>query len=89
MKRRSWLEIVAEILTLCRTWQSPSRVMLKTNLSFTQARFHLNELSRRHMLEHNGRRYTTTARGLKFQHDLENIFRDWDKTKPLVLEVLA
>ena len=69
MAKRIGLEIMAEILGLCKQTQTKTRVMYRTNLSWKMLQKYLSELQSRGLLEevhHSGTKYATTRKGLKF-----------------------
>jgi predicted transcriptional regulator len=68
MKRRINLEIMAEILSLCKQPQTKTRVMYQTNLSWLMLQKYLSQLQSRRLLEvhHSLTKYATTQKGLKF-----------------------
>jgi predicted transcriptional regulator len=65
---RSTMQIMAEILTLCRQSQTKTRVMYKTNLSTRMLRKYLSFLQSVGLLEahHSITKYATTQKGLRF-----------------------
>ena len=67
-RRRSRLEIFAEILNLCRKSQVKTRIMHKTNLSYSILQDCLKELQYLKFIEvhHSIERYSTTEKGLEF-----------------------
>ena len=67
MEKRNGLEIMAEILFLCREPQTKTRVMYRTNLSWRMVQKYLSELQSRGLLEvhHSLTKYATTQKGLK------------------------
>ncbi len=68
MAKRNSLEIMAEILVLCKQPQTKTRVMYRTNLSWRMLQKYLSQLQSRGLLEvhHSQTKYTTTKKGLKF-----------------------
>jgi predicted transcriptional regulator len=68
MAKRSNLEIMAEILSLCKKPQTKTRVMYGTNLSWQMLEKYLSQLQSLRLLEvhHSLTRYATTEKGLKF-----------------------
>ncbi len=68
MRRRINLEIMAEILSLCKQPQTKTRVMYQTNLSWLMLQKYLSQLQSRRLLEvhHSLTKYATTQKGLKF-----------------------
>jgi predicted transcriptional regulator len=68
MKKRINLEIMAEILSLCKQPQTKTRVMYQTNLSWLMLQKYLSQLQSRGLLEvhHSLTKYVTTQKGLKF-----------------------
>jgi predicted transcriptional regulator len=68
MAKRIGLEIMAEILILCKQPQTKTRVMYRTNLSWRMLQKYLSQLQSRELLEihHSLTKYTTTRKGLKF-----------------------
>ncbi len=68
MAKRIGLEIMAEILILCKQPQTKTRVMYRTNLSWRMLQKYLSQLQSRELLEihHSLTKYITTRKGLKF-----------------------
>jgi len=68
MTQRNHLEIMAEILSLCKKPQTKTRVMYGTNLSYKMLQKYLSQLQSRGHLEvhHSLPKYVTTRKGLKF-----------------------
>jgi len=68
MGKRNSLEIIAEILVLCKQSQTKTRVMYRTNLSWRMLQKYLSQLQSRGLLEvhHSLTKYATTKKGLKF-----------------------
>jgi predicted transcriptional regulator len=68
MAKRIGLEIMAEILILCKQPQTKTRVMYRTNLSWRMLQKYLSQLQSRELLEihHSLTKCTTTRKGLKF-----------------------
>lgn len=78
MRRRTDLEIVAEILALCVQPQCKTRVMQRSNLSWKLANEYLSNLQERGLLNvhHSAIRYITSRKGLAFLEkwaDLEEL----------------
>jgi len=65
---REHLEIVAEILSLCKHPQTKTKVMYGTNLSYKMLQRYLSELQSLGLLEvhHSLTKYMTTQKGLIF-----------------------
>jgi len=69
MAKRDSLEIMAEILSLCKQPQVRTRVMYRTNLSWRMLQKYLSQLQSKGLLEevhHSSKKYATTKKGLKF-----------------------
>jgi predicted transcriptional regulator len=68
MVKRTSLEIIAEILSLCEQPQTKTRVMYRTNLSWEMAQKYLSQLQSQDLLQvhHSSTKYQTTRKGLKF-----------------------
>jgi predicted transcriptional regulator len=68
MVKRTSLEIIAEILSLCEQPQTKTRVMYRTNLSWEMVQKYLSQLQSRGLLQvhHSSTKYQTTRKGLKF-----------------------
>lgn len=66
--RRSHLEILGEILDLCREPHAKTRIMHKTNLSYRSLQQDLTQLQTYMLLERHHRKetYSTTEKGRKF-----------------------
>ncbi|MFB0502007.1 MAG: winged helix-turn-helix domain-containing protein [Candidatus Bathyarchaeia archaeon] len=65
---RDHLEIMAEILSLCKQPQTKTRVMYGTNLSYKMLQRYLSELQSRGFLEvhHSLTKYVVSRKGLIF-----------------------
>jgi predicted transcriptional regulator len=68
MANRNNLEIMVEILSLCKEPQTKTRVMYGTNLSWEMLQKYLSQLQSKGLLEvhHSRAKYATTQKGLKF-----------------------
>jgi predicted transcriptional regulator len=68
MAKRNSLEIMTQILVLCKQPQTKTRVMYRTNLSWRMLQKYLSQLQSRGLLEvhHSLPKYATTQKGLKF-----------------------
>lgn len=68
MRRRTNLEITAEILDLCSRPLTRTQVMYKANLSWKLSQKYLSKLESQGLLEvhHSRVRYVTTQKGLEF-----------------------
>lgn len=68
MARRINLEIMAEILSLCKQPQTKTRVMYQNNLSWRTLQKYLYQMRSQDLLEvhHSLNMYVTTQKGLKF-----------------------
>jgi len=69
MEKRISLEIIAEILSLCRQPQTKTRVLYGTNLSWRMLQRYLHQTLSLGLLEvknHSLTRYVTTTKGLNF-----------------------
>jgi predicted transcriptional regulator len=66
--RRSRLEIIAEILVLCRRPHVKTRIMYETNLSYTMVQMYLKKLVALEFIKvcHSEKRYVTTMKGTVF-----------------------
>lgn len=68
MAKRNGLEIMVEILSLCKQPQLKTKVMYGTNLSWQMLEKYLSELQSLGLLEvhYSLTKYATTEKGLKF-----------------------
>ncbi|UCE44022.1 MAG: hypothetical protein JSV57_00555 [Candidatus Bathyarchaeota archaeon] len=68
MRKRSSLEIIAQILSLCKEPQIKTRVMYGTNLSWRMIEKYLPLLQSTGLLEvhHSPAKYVITPKGLEF-----------------------
>ncbi|UCB60214.1 MAG: DUF742 domain-containing protein [Candidatus Bathyarchaeota archaeon] len=68
MRRRTSIEIVGEILALCKQPQTKTRIMLHVKLPWNAAEKHLSKLQSQGLLQvhHSCTRYSTTKKGAKF-----------------------
>ena len=76
---RTSLEIMAEILSLCKQPQTQTKVMYGTNLSYKMLKKYLSELQSLGFLKvyHSLTKYVTTQKGLSFLEkwgELEELF---------------
>ncbi len=80
-KKRVGLEIIAEILELCKKPQPKTRVMYKTDVSYKTLQNYLSQLLSLKFLEvhHSRTTYQTTERGLVF-------LRKWNGLKEYLTE---
>ncbi len=79
MTRRTSLEIIAEVLDICRQPQTQTRIMYASNLSFSGVRKYLMSLRTAGFLEFGQprARYATTVRGMQF-------LRKWKELNDLI-----
>jgi len=65
--QRNHLQILTEILNICREPQARTKVMHKTGLSLKRLQFCLKELMKQNMVDfhHRKRTYVTTEKGLR------------------------
>jgi len=66
MSRRSYTDITAEILSIARGGVLKTRIVYGANLNFRMAASYLNRLVKAGLIEHKGRRYRATQKGLRF-----------------------
>jgi predicted transcriptional regulator len=68
MTKRISLEIMVDILSLCKRPQTKTKVMYGTNLSWLMLQKYLSQLESLGLLEvhHSLTKYATTEKGLKF-----------------------
>ncbi len=68
MRSRTSLEIIAEILSLCRSSQVKTRLLYQANLSWGMLNQYLNQMQSLGLLEihHSPRKYLTTKKGRNF-----------------------
>jgi len=83
---RTSLEIMAEILSLCKQPQTQTRVMYGTNLSYKMLKKYLSELKSLGFLEiyRSLTKYVTTQKGLSFLEkwgNLEELFESHEQDK--------
>lgn len=73
--RRNRLEIMVEILDLCRRPRNKTKIMYQANLSWKLVQEYLSELKSRSLLEiHNSPfKYATTEKGLRFVERWKNL----------------
>jgi len=66
--KRNSLEIIAEILNVCKQPQTKTRVMYKTSLSWQMLQKYLSQLQSAGLLKvhHSLTKYATTPKGLEF-----------------------
>jgi predicted transcriptional regulator len=66
--KRSHLQVIAEILSVCRQPQMKTTVLCEANISDRLFRFCLKQLLNENMLEMHGRNktYSTTSKGLRY-----------------------
>jgi len=75
MRKRSQLEIMAEILSFCKQPQRKTRVMTHTNLAWKINQTYLNELELKGLLtvHHSKLKYLTTQKGREFVEKLDQL----------------
>jgi len=79
--KRTGIEIMSDILGICGEPRSPTRVMVKTNLSYKALKTYLAKLYSLGFLDQNSRKYVTTEEGRQFVlslKDLENMLGNID-----------
>ena len=64
--KRQLLSIYKEMLAVAQTPTLKTRIMYKTNQSYTQYKKHLDELLRLGLIVNNSDTYQTTQKGIKF-----------------------
>ena len=66
--KRSHLQVIAEILNVCRQPQVETTVLCEANISERLFRYCLEQLLNENMLELHGRKktYSTTSKGLRY-----------------------
>lgn len=77
MERRTYLEMIADILELCKNPQAKTRIMNETGMSYKILQNHLSQLQSLQFLEvnhHIRTTYSTTEEGLYF-------LRKWKELK--------
>ena len=76
-KRRSWLKICEEILTLCTDGCRTTRIVYGTNLAFPRFQQYTEFLKEKDLLvveeDSEGREYRTTERGQRYLELMEEI----------------
>jgi predicted transcriptional regulator len=83
--KRDRLQILADILNLCRKPQVKTRVMYKTNVSYRLLQDCLLQLQKKRLLEahHSMEKYSTTEKGLEFLHKWTELQQFMITKKPL------
>jgi predicted transcriptional regulator len=83
-RKRDRLQILADILVLCKTPRNKTTIMYKTNLSYASLVRHLNFLQNAKLLEvhHSATSYLTTPKGSEFVKKLKELqetaaFQTW------------
>lgn len=71
-RRRNNLDIMAEILEIAQLGAKKTWIVYKANLNFKIVKDYLAELMEKELLEHDGRIYSTTDRGLEFLEEYRN-----------------
>lgn len=66
MKKRGQIEITADILALCTKAKNKTRIMYKTNLSYTQLKTYIVLLTAKNLLKQISQSYVTTDKGYRF-----------------------
>ncbi len=66
--KRTNLEMIAEILVLCRKPAAKTKIMYKTNMSYTAIQKFLRQLQKFGLLslDADAKKYTATEKGLEF-----------------------
>ena len=66
------MDIMAEVLEIARLGAKKTWIVYKANLNFKIVKDYLAELMEKGLLEHDGRIYSTTDRGLEFLEEYRN-----------------
>lgn len=84
--RRGRLEIVSDILNVCKNGALKTEVMYSCNLSHTQLKVYLEELKLRKMLVCKDGIYTLTPFAEDFRQNLDMIISIWHlRRSPLII----
>jgi predicted transcriptional regulator len=85
--KRTTFEIYAKMLQICQKPQNKTRIMYKTNTSYTSFKKYLNQLQQKNLLQketENKNTYKTTQRGKTFlekYNELQQFLNDNDQQK--------
>jgi len=75
--RRCEIEIISDILSLCKDGAKKTQILYRTNLSYTQLRDYLSFLIRAGVLEEYNTKpyntYFTTKKGLEILDNIKNL----------------
>jgi len=75
--RRCEIEIISDILSLCREGAKKTQILYRTNLSYTQLRDYLSFLIKAGVLEENNTKpynvYITTQKGLEILDNIKKL----------------
>ena len=75
--RRCEIEIISDILSLCRDGAKKTQILYRTNLSYTQLRDYLSFLIKSGVLQENNTKpyntYVTTQKGLEVLDNIKNL----------------
>lgn len=72
-RRRSKIEIIADILTAARSEAKKTEIVYRTNLNFARIQRYLPFLEKRGLITNSGAVYKTTEKGEEFLHEYERM----------------
>lgn len=84
-RRRSTLELIRAILTVCKQPVSKTKIMLKVYLSWQQTNYYINELMNRHFIEKADTKYLITLIGKDFLEGLETLLGIWNNESAVMI----
>ena len=73
--RRSNLDVTVNILEAAQGGANKTRIVYGSNLNFEIVKGYINTLVNNGFLENDGKRYSTTARGVKFVEEYRELMK--------------
>jgi len=73
--RRSSLDVTVNILEAAQGGANKTRIVYGSNLNFEIVKGYINTLVNNGFLENDGKRYSTTARGVKFVEEYRELMK--------------
>ena len=74
-RRRSNIDIMANILEIAMDWAKITWIVYKANLNFTIIKQYLADLMEKNLMTQEGRFFQTTDRGVEFLEEYQRITR--------------
>jgi predicted transcriptional regulator len=78
--RRSSLDVTVNILEAAQGGANKTRIVYGSNLNFEIVKGYINTLVNNGFLENDGKRYSTTERGIKFVEEYRELMKPLQST---------